>query len=513
MPEVRVIPPVAERGHKLRPAAYARVSSDSADQLNSFASQVEYYTNYIQSKGEWEFAELYADEGVTGTSAEKRSDFQRLIQDCRAGKIDRILVKSISRFARNTLDCIQTVRELKMLGVAIEFEKEHIDTSKMGSELILSMLSAAAQEESLSISRNFKWSIQRRMRSGDFITSKAPLGYHFRNNTLIPNLEEISAVKYIFSSYLSGKSMREIAEDLNAMERNGDLQRTSTWYASSVRYILSNEKYIGNSLVQKKYTPETLPLRQEENKGQVPQYYIKNSHPAIISQEMFDAVQKLLKQRNEQHIPQQKGIYPLSCMMKCGICGSTIHHHKCKGRNLWICYQHLKNKNLCPMGIIQQKEIYQVFLTLYNKLANSPEILRDMLSDLRALQDKVYFSNPDNLELNRQIGELVRQNHSLARLQTKGCIDSALYIEKCNLNNQKIEALRKKLKQDQASDRIRQLIDKTELILELLKDREPMLEFEESTFKAMVQTIVVFPNTIRFHLINDLKLKEKRKKS
>ena len=162
------------------------------------------------------------------------------------------------------------------------------------------------------------------------------------------------------------------------------------------------------------------------------------------------------------------------------------------------------------MGIIQQKEIYQAFLTLYNKLANNPEILRDMLSDLHVLQDKVYFSNPDNLELNRQIAELVRQNHSLARLQTKGCIDSALYIEKCNLNNQKIEALRKKLKHDQASDRIRQLIDKTELILELLKDKKPLLEFEESILKAMVQTIVVFPNTICFHLVNGLKLEEKR---
>ena len=162
------------------------------------------------------------------------------------------------------------------------------------------------------------------------------------------------------------------------------------------------------------------------------------------------------------------------------------------------------------MGIIQQEEIYQAFLTLYNKLANNTEIISDMLSDLRVLQDKVYFSNPDNLELNRQIAELVRQNHSLARLQTKGCIDSALYIEKCNLNNQKIEALRKELKQDQASDRIRQLIGKTELILELLKDKKPMLEFEESILKAMVQTIVVFPNTICFHLVNGLKLEEKR---
>lgn len=512
MPEVRVIPPVAERAHKLRVAAYARVSSDSADQLNSFASQVEYYTNYIQSKDEWEFAGLYADEAVTGTSAEKRSDFQHLIQDCRAGKIDRILVKSISRFARNTLDCIQTVRELKMLGVAIEFEKEHIDTSKMGSELILSMLSAAAQEESLSISKNLKWSYQKRLRSGNFITCSAPLGYFLKDNQLIPDPEEVPIVQYIFNSYLSGKSTTEIARTLNEAENR--TKRNARWHHGMIRYILTNEKYVGDSLFQKSYTPETLPLVRAKNDGQLTQYYIKNSHPAIIDREKFEQVQRLITQKKDQHGTKteiQK--FPLSGILKCGLCGSAFHRHQDQGKNRWICYQHRKNKDLCSMGIIQQEEIYQAFLTLYNKLANNPEILRDMFSDLRALQEKVYFSNPDNLELNRQIAELVRQNHSLARLQTKGCIDSALYIEKCNLNNQKIEALRKKLKQDQASDRIRQLIDKTELILELLKDREPMLEFEESILKAMVQTIVVFPNTICFHLINDLKLKEKRKKS
>ena len=177
MPQVRVIQPISEQAKKLRVAAYARVSSDSADQLNSFATQVTYYTDFIQSKDEWEFSGLYADEAVSGTTAEKRDDFQRLLADCRAGKIDRILVKSISRFARNTLDCLQTVRELKQLGVAVEFEKEGIDTGNMGSEMLLSILGSAAQEESLSISKNLKWSYRRRMRSGDFITCNAPLGY------------------------------------------------------------------------------------------------------------------------------------------------------------------------------------------------------------------------------------------------------------------------------------------------------------------------------------------------
>lgn len=511
MPEVRVIPPVAERAHKLRVAAYARVSSDSDDQLNSFAAQVEYYTNYIQSKDEWEFAGLYADEAVTGTSAEKRSDFQRLIQDCRAGKIDRVLVKSISRLARNTLDCIQTVRELKMLGVAIEFEKEHIDTGKMGSELMLSMLSAAAQEEALSISKNLKWSYQKRLNSGNFITCSAPLGYFLKDNQLIPDPEEVPVVQYIFNSYLSGKSITEIANDLNLMETTATKKKTTRWQHTVIRYMLTNEKYIGDSLFQKSYTPETLPLARVKNDGQLTQYYIKNSHPAIIDREKFEQVQRLITQKKDQHGTKteiQK--FPLSGILKCGLCGSAFHRHQDQRKNRWYCYQHRKSKDLCSMGIIQQEEIYQAFLTLYNKLANNTEIIRDMLSDLHALQDKVYFSNPDNLELNRQIAELVRQNHSLARLQTKGCIDSALYIEKCNLNNQKIGALRKELKQDQASDRIRQLIGKTELILEFLKDREPMLEFEESILKAMVQTIVIFPNTICFHLVNGLKLEEKR---
>ena len=511
MPEVRVIPPVAERAHKLRVAAYARVSSDSDDQLNSFASQVEYYTNYIQSKDEWEFAGLYADEAVTGTSAEKRSDFQRLIQDCRAGKIDRVLVKSISRFARNTLDCIQTVRELKILGVAIEFEKEHIDTSKMGSELILSMLSAAAQEESLSISKNLKWSYQKRLNSGNFITCSAPLGYLLKDNQLIPDPEEVPIVQYIFSSYLEGKSMDEIANDLNLMETTATKKKTTRWQHTVIRYMLTNEKYIGDSLFQKSYTLETLPLARVKNDGQLTQYYMKNSHPAFIDRKKFEQVQRLITQKKDQHGTKTEiHKFPLSGILKCGLCGSAFHRHQDQRKNRWYCYQHRKSKDLCSMGIIQQEEIYQAFLTLYNKLANNTEIIRDMLSDLHALQDKVYFSNPDNLELNRQIAELVRQNHSLARLQTKGCIDSALYIEKCNLNNQKIEALRKKLKHDQASDRIHQLIGKSELILELLKDREPMLEFEESILKAMVQTIVVFPNTICFHLVNGLKLEEKR---
>ena len=295
MPQVKVIPPILEQTKKLRVAAYARVSSDSADQLNSFATQVDYYTAYIQSKEEWEFAGLYADEAASGTTTQKRDDFQRLLADCRAGKIDRILVKSISRFARNTIDCIQTVRELKQLGITVEFEKENIDTGTMGSEMLLSILGAAAQEESLSISNNLKWSYRRRMKSGDFITSKELLGYDFKNNTLIPNPEEAPIVQYIFHSFLDGKGTEEIAAELSASDIKLAKRDSGRWHASMIQYILTNEKYVGDALVQKKFTPDELPFRKKRNHGELSQYYIHNSHPAIISRETFEAAQDLLR--------------------------------------------------------------------------------------------------------------------------------------------------------------------------------------------------------------------------
>lgn len=329
MPQVKVIQPIAEQAKKLRVAAYARVSSDSADQLNSFATQVDYYTSTIQAADEWEFAGLYADEGVTGTRADKREDFQRLLQDCRAGKIDCILVKSISRFARNTLECIQTVRELKQLGVTVVFEKEGIDTGSMGSEMLLSILGAAAQEESLSISQNLKWSYRRRMKSGDFITSKALLGYFFANNTLVPDPQEVPIVEYIFNSYLAGKGIKEIASELNQAELKATNKMSDRWHPSMIRYILSNEKYIGDSLVQKTY---------------------------IIPREMYLQIQEELARRNSKKPANAKksktnrgrftSKYALSERLVCGECGSyfrrvtwNIHGRK---EIVWRCINRLE---------------------------------------------------------------------------------------------------------------------------------------------------------------------------
>lgn len=424
MPEVKIIQPIVEQAKKLRVAAYARVSSDSVDQLNSFATQVAYYTDFIQSKDEWEFAGLYADEAVSGTTADKRNDFQRLLADCRVGKIDRILVKSISRFARNTIDCIQTVRELKQLGIAVEFEKEYIDTGNMGSEMLLSILGSAAQEESLSISKNLKWSYRRRMKSGDFITCSAPLGYYLKNGTLIPDPQEVPIVEYIFSSYLTGRSLKEIATELSTMEVGIADKKSERWHRSTIRYILANEKYIGDSLVQKWFTPDELPLKHQKNKGKISQYYIKNSHPAIISREIFETVQQLLKQRVEQHFSKTAiRSFPLSRTMQCALCGSTFQRRPNTKTVRWTCYQHLQSKELCPMTIIEENEVYGAFLSVYNKLLdNKNSILKAMLNQLLELQVKTVFARPDIMAANERISELVKQNHSLSRLQTKGVL-------------------------------------------------------------------------------------------
>lgn len=241
MPLVQVIQPIQQQPKRLRVAAYARVSSKSADQLNSMSVQVEYYTDIIQKNPNWEFVGVYADEGVSGTSLKNRTGFNHLMDDCRLGLIDRILVKSSSRMARNSLDFLSAVRELKSLGVIVEFEKERFDTDSTEGELLLGMMCAVAQEESLSISKNLRWGIRKRMESGTYHTSSAPYGYKQVNYDLIPIPGQIEIVRGIFDAFLQGKSTTKIADDLNRLHPDADKH----WHHTTIERILKNEKYAG----------------------------------------------------------------------------------------------------------------------------------------------------------------------------------------------------------------------------------------------------------------------------
>ena len=241
MAQVQIIQPYQPQSDALeKVAAYCRVSTDSKDQLNSYHTQIGYYTNFIAQHPGWELVDIYADEGITGTSLEKRDEFKRMLQDCRAGKISRILVKSVSRFARNTLELIETTRELKDLGVVVVFEEQGIDTAQMLGEMQLTLLAMAAQEESTSISKNMRWSIQKRMESGSFVTNYAPFGYRLEGGVLFPEPEEARVVKAIFTLFLSGRGALSIAKELNADQiptRHG-----GKWGRSSVEYLLKNER-------------------------------------------------------------------------------------------------------------------------------------------------------------------------------------------------------------------------------------------------------------------------------
>lgn len=387
MPQVQVIQPIQLQPKRLRVAAYARVSSDSTDQLNSLSVQVDYYTHLIQENPNWDFAGIYADEGITGTSTKHREQFNRLLDDCRAGLIDRVLVKSASRFARNTADALASVREMKSLGVTVVFEKEGFDTETANGEMILSMICAAAQEESLSISQNTKWGIRKKMHDGTYITSLTPFGYKKIDRQLFPDEKEAATVKEIFNLFLNGFSTAEIANHLNTNHPKPDV----IWRSASVRFILRNEKYIGDSLFQKNYTPDTLPLKSCCNTGQLPKYYVEGTHPGIISKDEFERVQSLLTQKNINSTNSRACI--LSKVVFCALCGHVCSRKVRKSQTfVWCCRTHLQSAALCPLKPVSETEIQQAFLSVYNKLqANQSYILQpiiDTLLQLRFLQEQ-----------------------------------------------------------------------------------------------------------------------------
>lgn len=270
----------------IRLAAYCRVSSDSEDQLHSFAAQIRYYKDYERRHPQYRLVDIYADEGITGTCMDKRDDLHRLIRDCKKGLIDRIIVKSVSRFARNTQELLATIRFLKDIGVSVYFEEQGIDTDKLNSEMIVTFPGMAAQQESESISGNMRWSYKKRMESGDFNCCAPAYGFDLIDGNLVINETEAVVVRRIFSMYLQGYGKQAIANKLNeesVPRRHG----TKLWYAFGIDYMLNNERYMGDALLQKKYTTDTLPFKKVKNRGERPKYYVENANPAIVSRETY----------------------------------------------------------------------------------------------------------------------------------------------------------------------------------------------------------------------------------
>lgn len=489
----------------MRVAAYCRVSSSSEDQLNSFAAQNIHYTQYIMEHEDWRLVDIYADEGVTGTSVEKREDFKRMLDDSGRGLIDRILVKSISRFARNTAECLEAIRQFRACGTTIFFEKENIDTARMSSELMTALHAAFSQSESESISGNMRWSYQRRMERGKHNPQSAGFGYCLKDGKLAIVPEEAKIVRFIFESYLSGASRRTMVKQLNATA-GGKL-----WYESAISYILTNECYVGDTVLQKTYSTETLPVKRHRNKGQREQYYIADTHPAIIAKANFEKVQALLETKKAQYTKaQQKSRFPFAKKLCCRECGSTLRRKEQKGYTYWCCMTHDADKRACALLPISEAQIQQAFLRLYYNLKHrGSHILPDIITNLQSIRERKFLWSVDVIELNRKIAELTSQNQLLATLRESGCVDPDIFISKSNKLTEQLRAAK------QAKSRIlNQDGDDTipctqELITILKRGPETLHDFDGELFGQLIDKVIIESNTsLRFRLKNGLELRE-----
>lgn len=500
-----IIPPSGGRPDTLRVAAYCRVSTDLEEQASSYASQIRSYTELIRSHEGWELVDIYADEAASGTKMDKREDFNRMLADCRKGKIDRILVKSISRFARNTKDCLAALRELARLGVTVQFEKENIDTGTLTTELMVSVSGSLAQQESISIAQNIRQGYRRRMERGEFIASSPPYGYRNAGGgrlEIVP--EEAEVIRWVFESYLNGQGIIAIAEEMN---RRGVPKKHggTTWIPYAVACWLRNEKYTGNTLCQKTFTTG-FPYISVKNRGEVDQFYIENSHPAIISQEIFDKVQALRKQKKAPVSAPSK--FPLTRKMICGKCGATFYRTVDRhGANDWVCSGHRdgnrNGKGVCPNLPVRERDIYTAFIRMYNKLRlHEGIILRPALDQMETLESAVQRENPAMLEVNRAIAQATEQNYKISKLRSNGLLDDDACSAQLAALEAQLTQLRAKRRRLLKNDDISEVIEGLRQVIDILHQGPERLEkFDEELFNEMVEQITVdTDHVLRFHL-------------
>ena len=382
-----------EEVKRLRVAAYCRVSTDNEEQASSYETQIAHYEEYIRANPEWEFVGVYADEGISATSTKGRERFNAMIKDCQNGLIDMILTKSISRFARNTVDCLNYIRMLKDMNIPVFFEKESINTMDAKGEVLITIMASLAQQESESLSKNVKIGIQYRFQQGKvMVNARCFLGYDKdEEGHLVINPNEAEIVKRIFREYLEGASCKKIAKGL---ERDGILtsRGKKKWHDTSIRLILENEKYMGDALLQKTYTVDYLQKKRVKNTGIMPQYYIEDDHEAIIPKEMFLKVQEEIARRGELStcFGRKKGFsanHAFSQTVFCAECGEQFRriHWNNRGKKsiVWRCITRLTDKDKCRARTVNEDNLIAAFLAALNEMvSNSTEYLQRLKDNL-----------------------------------------------------------------------------------------------------------------------------------
>ena len=434
MPTVRMIPATINRftaqpivqATKRKVAGYARVSTDSDEQFTSYEAQIDYYTTYIKSREEWEFVNVYTDEGVTGTNTKHREGFNRMIEDALAGRIDLIITKSVSRFARNTVDSLTTIRKLKDHNVECFFEKENIWTFDGKGELLITIMSSLAQEESRSISENCTWGQRKRFADGKVsVPYTRFLGYDKgEDGKMVVNEKEAKVVRRIFSLFLQGMTAHGIAKLLTDDGIPTPGHKTK-WSARTVSSILSNEKYKGDALLQKSYTVDFLTKKQRRNNGEIQQYYVEGNHEAIIAPEVFDMVQRELALR-KPGTNRHSGVRVFSGTVYCAECGglygSKLWHSNDKYRRvMWRCNHKYDNDQHCHMPSLTEDELQAAFLSAFNKLLSerdeiqaSYELIKEQLYGLKDLESELASISAEEEVAAELITQCIRENARVA---------------------------------------------------------------------------------------------------
>ena len=507
---VTVIDPSDAPKPKLRVAAYARVSSDSADQLNSYLAQVDYYTRFISSREDWELVDVYADEGLTGMETRKRDDFNRMIADCREGKIDRILVKSVSRFARNQEDYIYYMRELLRLGVTISFEKENLDTGKMNSEQVADIYGAFAQIETTGHSANMRISNRIRMEKGIYTPNSVPYGYRQENRKIEIVPEEAETVRKIFQMYLCGRGRLDIANELNKCNvprENG----TNKWHRETIRYILTNPAYSGDQIWHKTYMTDTLPYKHRTNRGEKPRYYAENCFPQIIDKADFCRVQQLISKKQGTNLKagkQESVLYKHIC---CANCGCLCRRKMIREKAYWICHVHDLDKTQCQIPQAPEEKIIAAIKSVYHKIwMGRDTVLRPMLSQLEELRERGLRFNQKVGDIDKEIAKLAEQNLVLERLKSKGYVDPSLYLSEQDAINGKVKNLRKLRRSLMESTDEDEQVHKTEAMLEYLEDSPEWADtLDGELFDQLIERIRLSDDALHIVLHNGLELTER----
>ena len=482
-----------EEKPKLRVAAYCRVSTDSDEQAASYEAQVEHYTTFIQKNEEWEFAGIFADDGISGTNTKKREEFNRMIGECMEDRIDMIITKSISRFARNTLDCLKYIRQLKDKNIPVFFEKENINTTDSKGEVLLTIMASLAQQESQSLSQNVKLGLQYRYQNGEVqVNHNRFLGYtKDEDGHLIIEPAEAEVVKRIYYEYLEGASLAQIGQGLQA---DGILTAAgkAKWRPETLKKILKNEKYIGDALLQKTYTVDFLTKKRVKNNGIVPQYYVENSHEAIIPRDLYMQVQEEMVRRANLHsgAMRKKRVYSskyaLSSIVYCPKCGDIYRriawNNRGKHSIVWRCVSRVEHgPKCCDAPTVQETELQDVVMQAINTAYHSRDVVLEQLQqniDTVLSESETPAENVD--------GRLEELQKELLKLANSKADYTEIADEIECLRELKQNALVKIAERDGLKQRIAEMVD-------FLKEQDADIEgYDEALVRKMIEKVTVY---------------------